>query len=51
MERTNRNELGNDRNVGELLDGREKGAHEVRTLADLELMLVGGGDEIPDWGG
>ena len=26
-------------------------AREVRALADLELMLVGGGDSTNDWGG
>ena len=32
-------------------DGNETGARDVRRLADLELMLVGGGDGAQDWGG
>ena len=30
--------------------GREAGSNDVRMLADLELMLVGGGDIVIDWG-
>jgi hypothetical protein len=29
----------------------ETGARDVRRLAELELMLVGGGDNQTDWGG
>jgi hypothetical protein len=32
-------------------DGNETGARDVRRLAELELMLVGGGDNTGDWGG
>ena len=54
MERTNKgNELriegDTELEIGmEVRNGR---ARDVRTLADLELMLVGGGDPTPDWGG
>ena len=51
MERNHKNDatLGatqqdNDRNLAAELAA-------VRALADLELMLVGGGDSNPEWGG
>lgn len=52
MERNNNgNEVrsagGNDFEV----EGQEGRARDVRALADLELMLVGGGDGGTDWGG
>ena len=54
MERTNKvTELHIEGNteleVG--MEGRAVRARDVRALADLELMLVGGGQDTPDWGG
>ena len=50
MERTNKNLL--DERTADVVDQQaEKGALDVRALADLELVLVGGGDLGSDWGG
>jgi len=50
MERTNK-ELRNERNADVSGEQAEKGALDVRALVELELMLVGGGETPPDWGG
>ena len=53
MERTNTgNELHIDGNTEQEIGMEARGgrARDVRALADLELMLVGGGDIPPDWG-
>ena len=54
MERTNQgNELRVEGNT-ELeagMEGRVARPRDVRALADLELVLVGGGDQTGDWGG
>lgn len=50
MERINKN--AEARTEGAVRqDENETGARDVRRLAELELMLVGGGDPTPDWGG
>ena len=50
MERTNK-ELRDERKADVANQQPEMGALDVRALAELELMLVGGGDGLQDWGG
>ena len=51
MERMNKTEVRHEGIDAVQQDGNETGARDVRRLAELELMLVGGGGDAPDWGG
>ena len=52
MERTRNNtELRVEGADGMQQGENETGARDVRRLVELELMLVGGGGDNPDWGG
>ena len=51
MERMNKTEVRHEGIDAVQQDGNETGARDVRRLAELELMLVGGGDGQADWGG
>ena len=52
MERTNRTGEARNEGTDAQREGQnETGARDVRRLAELELMLVGGGDGQNDWGG
>ena len=37
--------------TNDLRNHREDSGSHVRTLSDFELQFVGGGDNVPDWGG
>lgn len=50
MERTNK-ELREERKANAANEQAREGALEMRALAELELVLVGGGDAPQDWGG
>ena len=51
MDRINKTDVRHEGSVAVQQDGNETGARDVRRLAELELMLVGGGDGAQDWGG